>query len=58
MAFVDQTTAGVATLQNMFDKHEELVDAFGGDAADDGFVATHAKADKLETRLIAAKARQ
>ena len=58
LAFVDQTTAEVATLQNKFDQQDELVDAFGGDATAVGFVAAQAKADKIETRLIAAKARQ
>jgi hypothetical protein len=53
-AFVEHTTAKVATLQ----KQEELVDAFGGDATAVDFVAAQAKANKLETRLIAAKARQ
>ena len=58
LAFVDQTTAEVASLQNKFDTHDELVDAFGGDATANGFVAAQAKEDKIETRLIAAKARQ
>ncbi len=58
LAFVDQTTGEVATLQNKFDHKEELVDAFNGDATADGFVAANAKADKIEARLIAAKARQ
>jgi hypothetical protein len=58
LAFVDHTTAEVATLQNKFDQQEELADAFGGDASAVAIVAAHAKVDKLETRLIAAKARQ
>ena len=57
LAFVDQTTAEVATLQNKFDLQEELVEAFNGDATAVGFVAATAKADKIEARLIAAKAR-
>jgi hypothetical protein len=58
MAFVDQTTAEVATLQDKFDHQEELVVAFNGDAIAAGLVATNTKADKIETRIIAAKARQ
>ncbi len=57
MASVDQTTEEVATFQNKVDKQEELVDAFGSDAFAVGFVEAQAKDDKLETRLIAAKAR-
>jgi hypothetical protein len=33
LAFVDQTTAEVPSLQNKFDHLEELVDAFNGDAS-------------------------
>jgi len=58
LAFVDQTTAEGASLQNKVDHREELVDAFNGDATSAGFVVTNTKADKIEVRLIAAKARQ
>ena len=58
LAFVDQTTAEVASLQNKLDHQEEMVDAFDGDATAAGFVAASNKADKIEARLIAAKARQ
>ena len=58
LMFVDQTTAEVATAQQKFDDQDELLDAFAGDATAEGFAATSAKADKLEARLIAAKARQ
>ena len=58
LAFVDQTTSEVATLQNKIDQQEELVEAFNGDATAAGFVAANAKADKIEARLVAAKARQ
>jgi hypothetical protein len=57
MAFVDQTTAEVASLQDKFDHQEELVDAFNGYATAVDFVAANVKADKIEARLIAAKAR-
>jgi hypothetical protein len=57
LVFVDQTTAEVAFLQNKLDHQEELVDAFNGDATAAGFVAAQTKADKIEARLIAAKAR-
>ncbi len=57
LAFVDQTTADVASLLNKFDQHEELVDAFNGDFTVAGLVAAQTKADKIEARLIAAKAR-
>ena len=57
LAFVDQATAKVVSLQNKFDHQEELVDVFNGDATAAGFVATQTKADKIEARLIAAKAR-
>ena len=58
LAFVDQTTAEVASLQDKFDHQEELVDAFNGDATTVGFSAASVKADKIEARLIAAKACQ
>jgi hypothetical protein len=48
----------VATCQNRFEHEEELVDTFGGDVTDVGFVAAQAKADKLEACLVAAKGRQ
>ena len=57
LAFNDYTTTELASLQNMFDHQEELVDAFNGDATAVVFVATITKADKIEARLIAAKAR-
>ena len=57
LAFVDHTTVEVASLQNKFDHLEELVDAFNGDITAAGFVAANTKADKIEARLIAAKAR-
>ncbi len=47
----------MASLKNKFDHLEELVDAFNGDATAAGFVAANNKADKIEARLIAAKAR-
>ena len=47
LAFVNQTTSEVATLLNKFDLHEELVEAFNGDATAVGFVAASAKADKI-----------
>jgi hypothetical protein len=37
LAFIDQPTAEVATCQNKFDQHEELVVAFGGDSTAKGF---------------------
>ena len=58
LAFVDQTTAEVASLQKKFDHQEDLADAINGDAIAAGFVAAQTKADKIEARLIAAKARQ
>ena len=57
LAFVDQTTAEVASLQDKFDHQNELVDAFNGDATAVGFVAANVKADKIDARLIATKAR-
>ena len=48
LAFVDQTTAEVASLQNKLDHREELVDAFNGDATVAGFVAANTKADTIE----------
>ena len=57
MAFVDQTTAEVASLQDKYDHQEELVEAFKGYANAVDFVAANVKADKIEARLIAAKAR-
>ncbi len=45
LAFVDHTTVEVASLHNKFDQQDELVDAFGGDATANGFVAAQAKAD-------------
>jgi hypothetical protein len=58
LAFVDQTTAEVASLLNKFDHQEELVDAFNGDATAAGFVAANTKAGKIEVWLITAKAPQ
>ena len=48
----------MASLQNKFDPQEDLVDAFNGDATAADFVAAQTKADTIEARLIAAKARQ
>ena len=56
LAFVDQTTAEVASLQNKFDHQKDLVDAFNGNATTAGFAAAQTKANKIEARLIAAKA--
>jgi hypothetical protein len=58
LAFVDQTTTEFVSLEDKFDHREELVDAFNDDATAAGFVAAQTKADKIEARLIAAKARQ
>ncbi len=58
LAFVDPTTAEVATLQNKFDQQGNLVDSFNDDATAPGFVAAQTKANKIEARRIAAKARQ
>ena len=58
LSFVDQTTIEVVTAQNRFDQQDELLEAFGGDETAIGFAAATAKADKLEARLVAAKARQ
>jgi hypothetical protein len=57
LAFVDQTTAEVATPQNIIDQQEELVDDVGGDATVVRFLAAQTKAYKLEIHLIAAKSR-
>jgi hypothetical protein len=56
--FVDQMTVQVATCHNIFDHQEELVDALDGDASASCFAVAQARADKLEDRFVAAKARQ
>ncbi len=57
-AFVDETTAEVADVRDEFKHQEDLVEAYGGDATAVGFAAAVARADKLEARLVAARARQ
>ena len=57
-AFVDHTIVEVATCQDRFDQHEDLVDAFAGDTSANGFVATQARANRLEACLVTAKVRQ
>ncbi len=57
-AFIDETTAEVADAKNKFSHQEDLVDAFNGDATAVGYAAAMARADKLEARLVAARARQ
>ena len=56
--FVDQTTSEAADLRNKFERQEELVEAFGEEVNAPGAKLAHARADKLETRLIAAMGRQ
>ena len=56
--FVDQTTAEAADLRNKFERQEELVEAFGEVVNALGAKLAQIKAVKLETRLIAAMARQ
>ncbi len=56
--FVDHTTTEAAALRNKFERQEELVEAFGEEVNALGAKPAHARADKLETRLIAMMARQ
>ena len=57
-AVIDETIAEVAEARNKFEHHEDLVDAFNGDATATGYAVAIARADKFEARLIAARARQ
>jgi outer membrane murein-binding lipoprotein Lpp len=56
--FVDQTTTDVADLRNKLERQEERVEAFSEEVNAPGAKLAHARADKLEIRLIAAMARQ
>jgi hypothetical protein len=56
--FVDQATAEAVDLRNKFERQEELVEAFGEEVNAPGAKLAQARAEKLETRLIAAMARQ
>ena len=57
-AFIDETTAEVADARDKFKHQEDLCEAYGGDSTAVGFAAAGLRADKLEARLIAARARQ
>ena len=56
-AFIDETTAEVADARDKFKHQEDLCEAYGGDSTAVGFAAAGLRADKLEARLIAARAR-
>jgi hypothetical protein len=56
--FVDQTIADAADLRNKFERQEELVETFGEEVNAPGAKLARTRANKLETRLIAAMARQ
>jgi len=57
-SFVDEVTREVVIMQDKFDHHEALHEAFGDDPTVVGLAATKAKLGKCEERLIAAKSRQ
>jgi hypothetical protein len=56
-AFIDETIAKVAEARKKFSHKENLVDAFNGDATAVRFVAAICRADKLEARMVVARAR-